>query len=322
MAAQPPIIPPNATPEDIKKIVSDAQSKQQNDGLMPLTSKLQEVITTIGQTSLDMRKTFEALYKTYTDAVDDRKHVVSDVASIVNNNKQAIIDLAAKELELKEQKTSADARFAELQQQQAILQQAAEKATAKAAQLESANKQLVSLHKSQIVDIHTNIQTLATLRTELDKLKSGIQKIHQQAVALGCIKLYTKYPLLIKARQISKDVTVQNTIDMNYLTVTSSQLMPRIKELFDHTVAEIQSILGHLKTITSSGQPFWSNYLSKVTETQRFLTTKIGNTDLTGLQYLIYCWTIESLPENTLPIFNVALLNTLNSIQSQILADP
>lgn len=350
-APQPPQIPPgpvippnqriesNDTPDKIGIKVNAAAQLQKTDGLQPLAKELQEVIQTIGTTSSDMRKTLDALYKTYTDAVDDRKHAVSDVEAIVRKNQQATVDLAAKEQQLtkadqlriraEQEKVAADAKFQQLQEKQAELEQKAREASAKAVQLESSNKQLVELHKSQIVDIHSNIQTLSILKRELLDLQNGILKIHQQAVAFGCIKLYTQHPLLIKARQIAlasqsiKIYTGQGgpiIINMDYLIRTSTNLQGLITQSLKETDVQIRSILEHLQTITPNGPfPFWQNYLTKVDETERFLTSPIVNTNLTGLQYLIYCWTVELLPENALPQIDSRLSPTLKQIERSIL---
>lgn len=335
----PPQIRPGAKPDEIRTMVT-AQQKQQADGLVPLASKLQEVIASIGTTSQDMRDSFNALYKTYNDAVDDRKHAVTDTSTAVDASKDAALKVAQKEQQLAEakqlaaeaerKKAEAESKFNQLQAQQEQLQRQATAAVAEAAALQASNRQLVQLHQSQIVDIHTNIQTLAKLRDELEKLHSGIKYVHQQAVALGCIKLYVKYPLLIKARQIALNPPGGQTIinpnvspiTEQYIKAASANLLPIILASLKESESQIRDIIQHLTAVSPPQPPptfpFWTNYLNKVMHTEDFLNEMVRETRYTWLDFLVYCWTIETLPPTALPIGKVdqVVANKIVQIES------
>lgn len=339
---QQPQLGANATPEQIKSIV-EIQNKQQQDGLLPLSSKLQEVISDIGQISGDMRDSFNALYKTYNDAVDDRIHALTDISTAVDASKNAAVSVAQKEQELEgakkfaaeaeekrqeaeEKRQEAEKKFEELKSQQQELQKKARDAVDEATKLQQRNKQLVDLHQSQIVNIHTNIQTLATLKDELNKLHSGIKNLHQQAVALGCIKLFTHYPLLIKARRIAlNSQNIINTgvspITEEYIKSASRLLLPIIVKSLEESKSKIEDIIQHLKAVSPPQPPpafpFWENYLRKVEDTKTFLTGQVLN-GYTWLEFLVYCWTIENLP---LPNVDQAVKEKIEIMKTKALAE-
>jgi len=330
----PPQLRPNANPDAIGTMVKTLQ-KTQADGLGPLTGKLQEVIAEIGTTSKDMRNSFNALYQTYSDAVDDRKHAVTDTSTAVDASKDAALKVAQKEQQLaaanqlaaeaERKKAEAEAKFNQLQAQQEQLQRQSTAAVDEAAALQASNQQLVNLHQSQIVDIHTNIQTLARLRDELERLHSGIKYIHQQAVALGCIKLYTYYPLLIKARQLALQSDIINPnvspITEQYIKAASAILLPIILASLKESEDKIQDIIQHLTAVSPPQPPptfpFWTNYLNKVQNTETFLSANVTETNYTWLDFLVYCWTIEKFLPDTPPNVDSAVTTKITTIESK-----
>lgn len=319
-AAQPgpPILSKNPSPGMVQSTLNQVR-QEQTDGLAPLATTLASILTNIDIVSKEMHTSFNALYNTYTDAVDTNKRALDDITAMADNDQKAAQILAAKEAELSKakqlqaeaenKKADAEKLFKDLQFQQDRLQQQAAAATQKSKELQDANRQLVALHQTQIVDIHTNIQTLARLREELKKLGDGIENIHQRAIAFGCMKLYIKHPLLIKVRQLTLPAlenmlrTLQPpnplTIQMIQSVITTSR--GSIYQILEETKTQLADIVSKIQQpAPAQVSNFWSTYLQKVQDVIAFLASKDPSTNMNGMEYMCYCWIIEQ--GNNVPI--------------------
>jgi vacuolar-type H+-ATPase subunit I/STV1 len=294
---------------------------QQTDGLSKLSDKMNLLVTDIGITSTALNKTLDGLYNTYIEAIDSRRHLVNDIDQIIQNNeqaKQALKDAESKYTNAEQQRKSADQerqnaekkhselqeKMQQLQETQARFEQEKNAAQARAAQLEQANQELQSLHRSQVVQIKTNIQTLGNLKSELDKLHDQIKIVYHQSLAYGCIKLYIKYPLLIKIRNIAaKGNILDNNVTIQGLTISITNLMPLITKDFQTILSEINRVITSLKSISPQSQQgqqsqlngFWENYKTKIESVINFFSSKAFNTSLTWGTFLMYQWKLERL---------------------------
>ena len=342
MAAAPQ--PPSGAPGPPKS-VGQLQTQwvgiqqQHADGMKPLDDKIQDLLKGIDITSVNMRFTLENVFKLYTDAIEERRRIVSELDAVIQNNTQATQALAAAEKSKQSAETlkqEAETKFQQSEEQKAQLAKQVQELSAakqlydqrieaerrKAQALQQQNRELSSLHESQIAQITTNISTLQKLKLDLETLERKIQSTQNQALAYGSIKLYIKYPLLLKMRQIalSANILTGTTLDRNTLTSEFELLKTQAPLGFQDTlnqVMDINSKLSHLvPPVTSS---FWAEYQQKLTDVLSFILKPSLDTNLTWGQYLIYKWTIEKYTaSNTQITYDATITSQIANIDLKL----
>ena len=289
--------------------------KDHADGLKQFEKNMGDSVSNIQTTIETLGKTLNESFKFYTDAIDERKHLLYDIDGMIKNNPEAAKKLAELEQKLKQSEDAkqealkkqqeAERQKALLDKQMSELQKSQQMAEERARTLEEQNKQLQSLQQSQTAMIATNIQTLAELRKHLNDLNENIRKLDHQASAYGCIKLYIKFPLLLKLRKWVLDnsqqtwyTNIKNTQDFS---TAYNIFNGQIDTVFATEKKNIQEILDRIQSANPNvKQPdsYFTTLMKKYEDVKRFINSSPSIqppiSTITWGKYLLFQWMTEN----------------------------
>lgn len=296
------------------------------DGLSHLTGEVGSIVKNISITSSNLENTLNGLYDLYGKAINERVQLLKDIDVIIQDNEQA-----KKALQLAEdgkvtaetlkqeaidaqqraeaEKNALRSQFGQLQQEKSLALQQHEQLQGQHQQLKGQHQQLQGQHQelqgqhqglqalqqSQIATIQTHIDTINQLRTEIQKLEQYLSKLNSQSTAYDCIKLYEKYPLLIKLKRNFDQVQITVTQQ-----ITFQSLQTFSSAYFQMQFTELNSIRRSIDLIikqvyTNRGQQpsqHWTESIKRIDGIQKIINdTVVGS--ITWGQYIYYKWLLE-----------------------------